>query len=366
MSLQRGSYGIEFDDRQGFPYQKLWWLAGLVPVAALCALFLRGCPRDAAPSALDEDPALAARFDAPEVQAQREKPSFLRHFFRGWSAAPAAATAAAAQGAAPADSSGWKSSAATKAPPGAQGLAPEVKRQLDQAAACVAADDLVGARKLYRRVLVLKDAESVRPFIEKRLGALNTTLAFADRPMPEKVKHRIAEGDFVSKLAKRYGCTQEYILRANGIDKPEQLRVGREIWALDHPVFELTIFKREGCAVLTLNGQYFKRYAAGVGRPEESPSGTYAVRSRVKKPAYRSAQHGEVPFGNPKNILGTYWISLDATGETTQTTGFGLHGTWNEASLGRASDEGRIRFRNEDIEELAALLPAGALVNVTE
>lgn len=365
MSLQRGSYGIEFDDRQGFPYQKLWWLVALVPVAALCALFLRGCPRDAAPSALDEDPALAARFDAPEVKTQRERPSFLRHFFQRWTAAPAEAPADA-PAAASADQSSWKSSAAPKAPPGAQGLPPEVKRLLDQAAACTTGDDLVGARKLYRRLLVLKDAESVRPFIEKKIGALNTTLAFADRPMPEKVKHRIAEGDLVSKLAKRYGCTQEYILRANGIDKPEQLRVGREIWALDHPVFELTIFKKDGCAVLTLNGQYFKRYAAGVGKPEESPSGTYAVRSRVKKPAYRSAQHGEVPFGSPKNILGTYWISLAATGDTTETTGFGLHGTWNESSLGRASDEGRIRFRNEDIEELAALLPAGALVNVTE
>jgi lipoprotein-anchoring transpeptidase ErfK/SrfK len=131
-------------------------------------------------------------------------------------------------------------------------------------------------------------------------------------------------------------------------------------------VFELTVFKKDGTAVLTLNGQYFKRYPIGVGKPEESPSGTYVVRSRVKKPAYRSAEHGEVPFGSPKNILGVYWIALAATGETTETTGLGLHGTWNESSLGRPSDEGRVRFRNADVEELALLLPGGALVNVTE
>jgi lipoprotein-anchoring transpeptidase ErfK/SrfK len=118
--------------------------------------------------------------------------------------------------------------------------------------------------------------------------------------------------------------------------------------------------------VLTLNGQFFKRSPIGVGKPGESPNGPYAVRSRVKKPAYRSPEPGEVPFGDPKNILGSAWIGLAASGETPDAVGFGLHGTWNESSLGRSADEGRIRVRNADIEELYTLMPLGARVNVTE
>ncbi len=364
MSLQRGHYGIAFEERQGFPYQKLWWLVILIPVAAVGVLFFRRAPGGATDGA-ESDPALAARFDAPEVRADREKPSFWRHFLRrGTGDKPAAQPEADVP--AGAAEKGWRTAAPISAAPPMKGLSESLKRLLEQAAGCEAADDLIGARKLYMRLLVLRDAEEVRPFIERKIGAINTALIFADRPMPEKAKHRIVAGDLIGKLAKRYGCTQEYLLKANGIDRPEQLRIGREIWVLNKPVFELTIFKREATAVLTLNGQYYKRYPIGVGKTEESPSGTYAVSGRVKKPVYRSREHGEVPFGNPKNILGTYWISLAATGGTTETTGFGLHGTWNESSLGRPSYEGRIRFRNADIEELAALLPVGALVNVTE
>jgi lipoprotein-anchoring transpeptidase ErfK/SrfK len=117
---------------------------------------------------------------------------------------------------------------------------------------------------------------------------------------------------------------------------------------------------------LTLNGLFFKRYPIGSGKPAECPNGTYLVCSRMKKPVYRSPAQGEIPFGNAKNILGTCWLSLEATGGTPATSGFGLHGTWNESSLELPSDAGRIRFRNADIEELYTLVPAGSLVNVTE
>jgi lipoprotein-anchoring transpeptidase ErfK/SrfK len=103
-----------------------------------------------------------------------------------------------------------------------------------------------------------------------------------------------------------------------------------------------------------------------VGKLAESPSGVYAVRSRTKKPVYQSPEHGEAEFGNPRNILGACWISLAATGETQEAEGLGLHGTWSESTLGRQVDAGRIRFSNADIEELYTLLPAGAVVNITE
>ncbi len=367
MSLQRGSYGIEFDERHGFPVQKLWWAAAWVPLAALGFVFVRGCSGDKPASAATEDPALAARFDAPEVRADRERPSLFKHLFqRGEKQAPAAAagTERAADEASP--MAGWASSAAGKTPQDLKIQSPEVKRLLGQAAALEAEDDLVGARLLYRRLLVMKDAEEIRAFVERKIGEINITLLFSNRPSPEKARHRIVSGDLVSRLAKRYGSTQEYLLKANGIDKPSLLRIGREIWVLAKPAFELTVFKRGGTAVLTLNGQFFKRYAIGVGKPGESPNGTYVVQSRVRKPAYRSPGHGEVPYGNPANILGAAWIGLAPSGETPDAVGFGLHGTWNESSLGRPADEGRIRFRNADIEELCTLLPAGALVNVTE
>ena len=242
----------------------------------------------------------------------------------------------------------------------------EVRRLLDQALACEKEENWVVERGVLRQVLVHPEADDVRDFVERKIGAINTRLVFSDLAMPEKVKHRIARGDLISRLAKAYDNTQEYILKVNGIERPELLRVGREIWLLDHPKFELAVYTKRFSAVLTLNGQFFKRYVVGLGKPADVPDGSYAIRNRIKNPTYRTPDDGQVAFGDPRNILGSHWLTLVATGATPPVTRLGLHGTWNESMLGRRSEEGRVRFSNAAIEELFLLLAPGTPVTVAE
>ncbi len=368
MSLQRGNFGIEFDERPGFPYRRLLWTAALIPLAAVALVLTRGCAPEGEGTAENNDPLTAARFDAPEVRVHRERPSFLQHLFRrrAETGAPAAAAGGGQGDAGEARGAGWHAAGGARQTPGAKALPAEVRRLLELAAAREADGDLAAAREALRKALVRGDAQELRPFVERKLGAVNVALLFTDRPAAEKARHRIAPGDLVGKLARRYGCTQEYLLKANGIDRPEALRVGREVWVLTRPVFELTVLKRDSSAVLTLNGRFFKRYPIGVGRPGESPNGEYVVRDRVWRPAYRAPGVGEVPSGHPNNILGAAWLGLAAAEGTPVAPGFGLHGTANESSLGRPSEEGRLRFGNADIEELFTLLPSGSRVNVAD
>ncbi len=370
MSLQRGSYGIEYDERQSSSVRKFWLLVALIPAAGVGFLFVRGCG-DGHPDAslTDDGVGRNRRYEAaPEVKVARERPSVAKHFLNVWGT-PESATAEkpVAPAAPPAKVSGWRGSkAAPPSTPTVKVQSPEVKALLDQSAAREAEDDRVGARLILQQVLVRRDADDVRAFAERKIGSLNTALVFADFPMPEKVKHRVAAGDLIGKLAKQYGCTQEYILKVNGIDRPELMRVGREIWVLKNPAFELTVFKRNNSAVLTLNNQFFKRYTVGVGKAESVPGGTYVIRGKIKKPADPTSESGAGAFGSPANSLGTRWIALAATGDTPEVKGFGLHGTWNESTLGRQVDAGRVRFRNADIEELCALLIDGTPVNMAE
>lgn len=359
MSLQRGTYGIEFDERQESPLRKLWLPATVLFVLAIAALFFRGCGGDEPERDLLEEGELGqTRYRLPQVETQRESPSFFKHFVMTRRGAAPSADGAVAGGA--------PERAKDAAPQAAKGASAEIRTLLDQVTAFEAADDLVGARQTLFQILPRRDADDVRAFIERQIGNVNTTLVFGDRPMPEKTTHTVAAGDVISKLARRYGNTQDYLLRANGIEKPESLRIGRVIWVLKAPVFELTVFKRSNSAVLTLNGRFFKRYETGHGRPELIPSGTYVIRSRTKDPSYNTAQNETVPFRHPQNILGSRWVALSATGATPETPGLGLHGTWNESSLGRPSEVGRVRFRNADIEELCALMPDGSAVNITD
>jgi len=358
MSLQRGTYGIEYDEHQGSPLRKFWGVFALIPLMAVFFLLSRGCGGKHAEALPDGAGIGQTRYRVPEVETTREKASLLKHFFN-FRLKPISGDALQKSGAAVSPQGSGLRTPEAKPAPAITVQSPEVKKLLDQVTVCEEADDLLGARLILMQVLIRRDADDVRAFVERKIGSINTTLVFANRPMPEKGKHRIVAGDVIGKLAKRYGSTQEYILKANGIDKPELLRIGREVWVLQGPVFELTVFKKGGSAVLTLNGQFFKRYAVGIGKPEQVPGGTYAIRSKVKRAVAREA-------AGHQDILGTRWVALAATGATPEVKGLGLHGTWNESSLGRPSDAGRVRFRNADIEELCTLMPEGTAVNIAE
>ncbi len=366
MSLQRGTYGVEFDGQRSSPLRKLWLPAILVLALGVPLLVLRGCSGRSDTQALaDEEAPGQTRYRVPEVETRRERPSLWRHFLNFGRREETSAAVAGDGGAAPATGERWLD-AERKTMSAAAVRSVEVQRLLEQVASHETADDLVAARQLLHQLLIRRDAEDVRAFVERKIGEINTTLLFSNRAMPEKVRHRVVSGDLISKLAKRFGTTQAYLLQANGIDRPDRLRIGREIWVLDKPAFEVMVFKQAATAVLVLNGQFCKRYAVGLGPAADIPAGTYAVRNRVLQPAYRLPDGGEVPFGHPRNILGTRWITLSATGETPPARLLGLHGTWDVSSLGRASDTGRVRFRNADIEELCVLLPDGTPVSIVE
>lgn len=358
MPLQRGSYGIEFDERPGIPYGKLGWVVVLVPAVALAALFFRGCQRGEKPADVVSPGGLREATAAKEPHAQRLP--ILRHLTQtlrsekesdGVSDPVAKPSAAKKEEKAPGD----ELSALM------QKQSSEVRRLLQRIAEREGADDLVGARLLYRELLVHRDAEGIRAFVERKIGELGTALLFSDRPAPEKVKYAVAEGDLVAKIGKKYGNTPDFLLKVNGLEKPEALRAGREIWLLKHPVFELTVFKRSGSAALTLNGLFFKRYPVKAGKTEDVPPGVYAVSGRTLRPAGSpGGDSGEAP------AAGTPWISLAASGDTPEVRGLGLHGAWTDPSLGRSIDASRLRFSNADIAELFLLLPVGAVVNITE
>ena len=283
MSFQRGSYGIEYDDLQRSPLHKVWMPVALVLAVTALLLFFRSCGKPPGrEAALDEGPG-QTRYRVPEVEAKRERPSLWRHFMSGWRDGEKTADGGDRDAAVGAGQGGRRRDAEAAPPPTVQANAqsPEVKRLFEQVARHEAADDLVNARLVLNQILLRKDAEDVRQFTERKIGNINTVLMFGDRPMPEKTRHRIASGDLVGKLAKRYGSTQDFLLKANGIDDPSRLRVGREIWVLDNPIFEMAVFKKSSSAVLLLNGQFFKRYEARVGAPPEIPAGTYAVREGV-------------------------------------------------------------------------------------
>ncbi len=104
------------------------------------------------------------------------------------------------------------------------------------------------------------------------------------------------------------------------------------------------------------DGEVVKVYKIAVGaRISPTPTGTFEIVNRLERPTYYHP-HKVIPPG-PDNPLGTRWIGLNKKG-------FGIHGTNEPRSIGRAASHGCVRMARRDLEELFRLVRAGDEVQI--
>jgi lipoprotein-anchoring transpeptidase ErfK/SrfK len=104
------------------------------------------------------------------------------------------------------------------------------------------------------------------------------------------------------------------------------------------------------------NGEVLAAFPVAVGAPATpSPAGTFTVISRVTRPTYY--RPGKTIAAGAANPVGTRWIGLSLKG-------YGIHGTNQPGSIGRAKSHGCIRLRNADVERLFEQVRAGDSVEL--
>ena len=223
----------------------------------------------------------------------------------------------------------------------------------------IAKGDRLGARKI---LLALVKGSGDRN-AEEMLAALNMELAFLPYNMAEKVDHVVARGDSLDKISKKYGVTVESIQIGNSLKNPDLIKAGDHLRILDAD-FSIEVSKVSHELTLLMNGDYFKRFKVGLGKFDKTPLGTFEVYDRIVEPVWWRPDGREIPFGDKENILGTRWMAIRATGETPAVRGYGIHGTWNESSIGKSESAGCVRMRNADVEQLFNLVPIGTKVTI--
>ena len=225
--------------------------------------------------------------------------------------------------------------------------------------------------KLYdeREVLLAalaKAGSDFAPALERTLGALSTRIYLEPRPGPDKVEYVVKGGDALSAIASRFVCPKELIMEANGIKDPTKIRPGQRLVFPDHPAFAVRVSKSLNTLELTLGGKFFKKYVVGTGQNAKTPAGTFVVKDKIEHPDWWSESGKVIPYGDPANVLGTHWLALEATGETPRVSGYGIHGTWDNTTLGKQSSAGCVRMSNADVRELFLFLPRQTPVVIVE
>lgn len=202
--------------------------------------------------------------------------------------------------------------------------------------------------------------------LEDKIGRCSIELFTTPRPMTGKVDYIINSGDSLSGIASKYNCPVDLIMKSNNLKNANAIRPGDRLIFPDHPKFSIRVSKSENTLTLMLDGRFFKKYIVGTGQYNKTPAGTFKTGFRQKNPAWYPGNGPGIPFGDPKNILGTRWIPLEATGDTIRVDGYGIHGTWEEKTLGTQSSAGCVRMRNADVEELSMLIPRNTEVEIVE
>jgi lipoprotein-anchoring transpeptidase ErfK/SrfK len=107
---------------------------------------------------------------------------------------------------------------------------------------------------------------------------------------------------------------------------------------------------------LVEDGQVMKVYSVAVGKPSTpSPVGTFTIERRAANPTYR--HNGKTVPPGPGNPVGTRWMGLSKHG-------YGIHGTNEPNSIGKAASHGCIRMAKADLEEFYELVTVGDTVEL--
>lgn len=255
----------------------------------------------------------------------------------------------------------------TAVPPAspAQGGGSEARAQqlFSRAQSLAAAGSLEQARDLLGEVVSSATDESLKNNALRVQGRINIQLFFSDKLTPEKKTYVIQPGDSLDKIARLNKTTVELIRKMNNIDG-NLIYPGRRLLVPAAP-FVVQVDKSARTLDLTMNGKLFKRYIVGLGVNGKTPAGSFKTVVHQTNPDWTPPGGGIIPFGDPRNILGTRWMSIqDDT--RPEIRGFGIHGTPLRDSIGTETSNGCVRMLNEDVEELFMLIPRGTDIVISE
>lgn len=108
------------------------------------------------------------------------------------------------------------------------------------------------------------------------------------------------------------------------------------------------------------DGTLLGAFPVGLGEPGKTPKGRFVVNRKIHKPDWYDRGR-VVPYGEPENPLGDYWMGLAGSPEAV---GIGIHPTTEEQSIGGNAGRGCVRMFPQDAARLFEWCEVGALVTI--
>ena len=185
---------------------------------------------------------------------------------------------------------------------------------------------------------------------------------FGSAPSPEDVSVVVAKDEKLGSIAKRFGTTPECIKRVNGLLDVNRIVEGQRLKVI-RGTFRILVEKGVRRLTLMLDGVPVRNYPVGIGADGKTPTTRFVIEEKLTDPPWTPPGRAPLPYGHPDNILGTRWMGFNRTADYS---GFGIHGTTLNDSIGKATSNGCVRMLNADVEELFDLVPRGTVVEIRD
>lgn len=235
--------------------------------------------------------------------------------------------------------------------PQAAGISDAVRRKLQEIDSLIQRDLYLSAHRELS-TLYWSDPE-LRPHFQEQIDKTTESIYFS--PQPHYMKPYVVQpGDQLRQIGQQYQLPWQYLEKLNRVDA-RRIRPGQELKVVKGPFSAIVELDRFEITVHA-HGYYVKKYRVGIGRDGTTPLGRFTVLNKVVNPQYTGPDNRVIAADDPNNPLGERWLDLG--------NGYGIHGTIDPESIGRAESRGCIRLPGEDVEELYDLLGVGSVVEI--
>jgi lipoprotein-anchoring transpeptidase ErfK/SrfK len=186
--------------------------------------------------------------------------------------------------------------------------------------------------------------------------------------------HTVKAGEVPERIAKRYRIGAGMLAYLNAGFEPKKLRENESLKVLDlgggalDVVVEKSLYRLSAWRRLEGGGRALVEYApVGLGAADSpTPVGKTTIVLRARDPDWTDPVTKKVyKAGDPLNVLGGYWIALDAAG--LGRSGIGIHGFTGEAPanwIEQPASHGCVRMLQKDVDRLFQLAVEGTPVEI--
>jgi len=269
------------------------------------------------------------------------------------------------QPAAPVSAAGEQTARREAVAPQAAGAAEKLSAnpRIDASLRRYQAGEVIAARNELNRMLEISRDAAEQAELRRHLERIADATIFTRQPRaddPLMATYTIQAGDVLLNVGREFKVPHEVIMMINGIENPARIRAGQKICVPRGP-FHARIYKSRFRMDVYLQDLFVRSFPVGLGVDQGTPEGKWVVKERLLNPTYyppaSAALKRIIPPDDPTNPLGERWIGLRGIeGGAVGQEGYGIHGTIEPESIGKAVSLGCIRMHNEDVEFLYKLM----------